>query len=96
MDRLQQRENPVDEAEISALINEQAPNFRQLSQSQQQQMWQQASAYLNAQAFRAETFKLFNLRGTPSHILIDKQGVLVSCTFGNTPDLEQRIIALLD
>jgi hypothetical protein len=45
--------------------------------------------------YHAETFELFNLQGTPSYILVDKQGLLRDCGFGTHPDLEDKILALL-
>lgn len=43
----------------------------------------------------AETFECFELKGTPSYILVDKHGVLRDCTFGAYPELESRILKLL-
>jgi hypothetical protein len=43
----------------------------------------------------AETFKLYNLQGTPSHIVINKKGHLKACEFGYFADLEWLISSLL-
>ena len=45
--------------------------------------------------YHAQTFELFDLKGTPSHILVDKQGLLRDCVFGTHPDLEERVRELL-
>jgi hypothetical protein len=37
----------------------------------------------------------FDLKGTPSHILVDKHGVLRDCAFGAYPELEARVQGLL-
>ena len=95
MDRLNKRQKEVTQQDISDFIDEQIPNFQQLPESHQQKIQQQAKHYLESLDYQAETFITFNLKGTPSHILIDKQGILRNCAFGACPDLEMQIIELL-
>jgi len=96
MDRLHQRQAETTEDEITAFINDHIPNFQQLTESHQQKIWQQAQHYLQSLEYVAETFQTFDLKGTPSHILVDKQGILRQCAFGAQPDLEAHVIALLN
>ena len=46
--------------------------------------------------FSAETFERFALRGTPSTILVDRQGVLRDVSFGRTDHLDGMIQGILD
>jgi AhpC/TSA family len=95
MDKLVKRDKKVSEAEIAAFIEERFPNFAQQPKTHQENVAQQVSAYLQKLEYRAQTFEMYNLKGTPSHILVDKQGVLRDCAFGAQPELEKQIQELL-
>lgn len=95
MDHLNRRVNEVTEEEITTFIDEHFPNFPQLSVSQQGTHIQQVQQYLKSLEYHAETFEAFNLKGTPSSILVDKSGILRNCDFGASPDLEAKIQELL-
>jgi hypothetical protein len=95
MDKLVKRDKKVSEAEIAAFIEERLPNFAQQPKTHQENVAQQVSAYLQKLEYRAQTFEMYNLKGTPSHILVDKQGMLRDCAFGSRPELEKQIRDLL-
>lgn len=95
MDRLNRRQQAVGDDEIVEFIREHAPDVEQRPVEIQQQIYRQVRQYLQSLTYRAATFECFGLKGTPSHILIDKQGILVDCGFGVDPDLENKIIQLL-
>ena len=95
MDRLHKRQADVSHDEITAFINDRIPNFEQQPEIYQVQVRQQVQHYLQSLAYHAETFELFELKGTPSHILVDKQGLLRDCAFGGYPDLEEHVLGLL-
>lgn len=95
MDRLQKRQADVTPDEIVAFINQRIPDFEQQTKPWQQKIWRQVEHYFQSLTYHAETFELFNLKGTPSYILVDKQGLLRDCGFGTHPDLEEKILALL-
>jgi hypothetical protein len=95
MDNLKKRQQAVTDIEIMDFIREQVPNFEQHPADYQRQIWEHVQRYFQSLEYRAETFELYNLKGTPSHILVDQQGVLIECTFGADPDLEGRIVNLL-
>ncbi|MDD1627313.1 MAG: TlpA family protein disulfide reductase [Methylococcaceae bacterium] len=95
MDRLQKRQADVTPDEIVAFISQRIPDFEQQTKTWQQKIRQQVEHYFQSLTYHAETFELFNLQGTPSHILVDKQGLLRDCGFGTHPDLEEKILALL-
>jgi hypothetical protein len=95
MDRLQKRQADITQDEIAAFISQRIPNFEQKTETYQQKIRQQVQDYFQSLTYHAETFELFDLKGTPSHILVDRQGLLRECAFGTHPDLEERVLALL-
>lgn len=95
MDRLQKCATEVSDIEINNFIQSHIPDFVVQPAHYQQQIRLRVERYLRNLIYRAETFERFELKGTPSHILVDKQGLLRDCAFGDYPDLEARIIRLL-
>ena len=95
MDRLQKRQRDVTQDEIEIFINQRIPDFEQQTETYQQKIRQQVQHYFQSLTYHAETFELFDLKGTPSHILVDKQSLLRDCAFGTHPDLEARVLELL-
>jgi thiol-disulfide isomerase/thioredoxin len=95
MDRLQKRQAGVDPNEIETFINQRIPDFEQQPEIYRQKIRQQVQHYFQSLTYHAETFELFDLKGTPSHILVDKLGLLRDCAFGAHPDLEEHVLELL-
>ena len=95
MDRIAQQKKEVTLDEINTFINDQIPDYSHQDENQKKQIWQRASNYLKEKLYRPETFNLYALQGTPSHIIIDKQGVLRANEFGHFSDLEWFITTLL-
>ncbi|MEQ1545771.1 redoxin domain-containing protein [Methyloglobulus sp.] len=95
MDYLVKSEIGVSEDKITAFIEKHIPDFGQKANTYQENVRQQVRVYLQKLEYHAQTFELFNLKGTPSHILVDKKGILRSCTFGSHPDLEKHVQNLL-
>jgi thiol-disulfide isomerase/thioredoxin len=95
MDNLLKRKADVTQDEIETFIKQRIPNFEQQTEYYQQRIRQQVQNYYQSLAYHGETFELFELQGTPSYILIDKQGLLRDSGFGVHPDLEERVLALL-
>lgn len=95
MDRLIKRDAEVSEDEVNAFIEEQLPNFGNQPKPYQEKALQQVRNYLQKLEYHAQTFELFNLKGTPSHILVDKNGILRECAFGAHPELEKQVQDLL-
>ena len=95
MDRLQKRQAGVDPNEIETFINQRIPDFEQQPDTYRQKIRQQVQHYFQSLTYHAETFELFDLKGTPSHILVDKHGLLRDCAFGAHPDLEEHVLELL-
>ncbi len=95
MDRLVRHRGEVTDNVIANFIQDHIPDFEQQPTAHQQQIRQQVLNYFQSLDCHAETFERFELKGTPSHILVDKQGVLRDCAFGVYPGLEARIQSLL-
>ncbi|WAK03498.1 TlpA family protein disulfide reductase [Methylobacter sp. YRD-M1] len=95
MDRLNKREGDITDDDILSFIRARTPDFDLQPEAHQQQIEKQVKRYFQSLIYRAETFERFDLKGTPSHILVDKHGVLRDCSFGAYPELEARVQGLL-
>jgi len=95
MDKLQPSVFPIDDVAVTGYIHERIPQFSDYPTEYQQRLQEQVRKYLEGLTYQAETFNRFNLQGTPSHILVDKQGKLRRCNFGYDPELETAINQLL-
>ena len=95
MDKIRKQQQKITNGEISTLINQHIPDFLNRSNDQKTQIQQQALNYLQSRLYTAETFNLYNLQGTPSHIIVDKKGYLRACEFGHFSDLEWLLTTLL-
>lgn len=95
MDRLIKRQGEISLHDIQNFINHKLPDFIHYPASEQHKLQQQVKQYLETVEYYAETFERFHLQGTPSHILVDKQGLLRGCRFGAYSGLEGDIQTLL-
>lgn len=95
MDKLVKRDSAVNEAEILNFIKEHLPDFDRQPDSYRNTIISQVRTYLEKLEYRPQSFECYNLKGTPSHILVDRQGILRACGFGNHPELESQIRQLL-
>jgi peroxiredoxin len=95
MDKLVKRDAEVNEIEVTTFIEEHIPDFNQKDKVYQDNIIRQVQAYLQKLEYHAQTFEMYNLKGTPSHILVDKNGILRDCSFGTDPDLATHIQQLL-
>jgi len=95
MDRLVKAEEPVSEQAIQDFIRQKLPDVSGHSVDYRQKIRRRVAEYLHTLEYRAETFERFELQGTPSHILIDKHGMLRACRFGEFSELENQIRQLL-
>ena len=58
-------------------------------------LYEKARAYLEAKTHKAQTFETFRLQGTPSSILVGRDGILRDVSFGYMDHLEPVIADLL-
>ncbi|MGR9051974.1 MAG: TlpA family protein disulfide reductase [Gammaproteobacteria bacterium] len=96
MDRLVRRQNETSDDDIERFLAERVPDFDNQPPERREQIRQAVRHYFESLAYRAETFERFDLKGTPSHILVDRQGILRDYAFGNSPELEERILEYLE
>ncbi len=94
MDTIKQQRECTTE-EVNRFIDQYVTDFHERKEAEQLYIKSQVIDYLNARLHSAETFKLYNLQGTPSHIIIDKKGILKACEFGHFTELEWLISGLL-
>jgi len=95
IDKINKLADGASENDVSRFIKQYVPDFIQRKEAEKIQIKANAKNYLNAQLYTAETFTLYQLQGTPSHIVIDKKGILKASEFGNFTDLEWLITNLL-
>lgn len=95
MDRLTKREFGSIESEIDAFISQRLSDLEQDVGLRQPNVRAQVKQYLQTLDYHAETFEFFQLQGTPSYLLVDREGVLVQSKFGAYPNLENDILTLL-
>lgn len=95
MDMLaESRADSGDEAVLN-FIRSQLQNFDAWSEERQRPVYEKARAYLASRTHRALTFEMYRLQGTPSSILVDREGILRDVSFGYTDHLEALITDLL-
>jgi len=95
MDRLTKANPMVSDDDVDAFIQQKLPECARQTDHHQKQTKQRIIQYLQKLEYRAETFERFNLQGTPSQLLVDKQGILRTIRFGDYPELESDIQHLL-
>ena len=96
MDELAATTGEIGERQIMDFIHPQLPDFDARPEPFRKQVIRQVRDYLQSKPYSAGTFELYALRGTPSTILVDRQGVLRDVSFGRSGELAARIEALLD
>lgn len=81
---------------MERLIQRDIPHFHTLPEKTRIMIQTQVQSYLRQKKFDALTFDEYQLRGTPSTILIDKQGRLRETLFGSGLGLVERVESLLE
>lgn len=95
MDSLKKESNVFTEGTVMDFIESNVPDFRSYSESDKSVLINRAKQYLKAKQYSAETFEEYGLRGTPSSILIDKNGLVRQINFGAKGSLDDVIKDLL-
>ncbi len=96
MDKITTDKKEITSEEVSLFIEQHSPNFINKNKYEKKQIQQKVLNYLQSRLSIAETFKLYNLQGTPSHIVINRKGQLKACEFGHFSDLEWIVSTLLE
>jgi hypothetical protein len=88
--------NPSDYSkEAQKLIEKDFPQFDTFPVKNQKLISNQVISYLKNKKFEARTFEAYQLRGTPSTLLIDKNGILRGKWFGSGYGLDNEVQKLL-
>ena len=81
--------------ESQKLIKKDFPQFDSLPIKNQKLISGQVMVYLKQKKFEAKTFETYQLKGTPSTLLIDNKGILRGKWFGSGYGLENEVEKLL-
>ncbi len=95
MDLLIENAEKVDEAAILNLVHSQLPDYADWPDERKQPVYEKARTYLQTKTHCAQTFEMYRLQGTPSSILVDREGILRDVSFGYVNHLEKIINDLL-
>ena len=94
-DQLKKNTPDASEENVKKIIRRDIETFDSLPAKTQGMIAQQVKTYLNEKKYSAQTFETYELRGTPSTILIDKKGILRHKLFGSDQGLEEKVKLLL-
>jgi peroxiredoxin len=96
MDKVTSMPNEITEDVVKNFIEIYFPDYRYTSQKEREDLESKVKNYLKNKKYSAETFEMYKLRGTPSSILIDDEGILRYSFFGSEGYLEGAIMELLE
>ena len=95
MDALVRRTGDVPESQILDFIEANVGSYQSYSEENKQMLFDRAKNYLVSKEFAALTFEEYKLRGTPSTILIDRNGLIRDIAFGADGVLQSKVDLLL-
>jgi len=95
MDKLTKTDGKISEDKVMQFIHGQIPEFDSQPEEYRNQIIQRVKDYMKTKEYSAETFEKFELRGTPSMILVDRKGILRDVSFGQSGNVEAMIQKLL-
>jgi len=75
MDSLIKQSGEASKEKMDSLIKNQIPNFDEQPEDYKKQIYDRVKDYFMSKEFSAETFEMYALPGTPSSILVDRNGV---------------------
>lgn len=95
MDKIVEHKEEISEEKILAFIEIQIADYSSWPEEKKTAIHKKARDYLTSKTHNALTFETYQLQGTPSSILIDKQGILRDVSFGRLDKLEKSIKVLI-
>jgi len=96
MDSLVKEAGDPSKEKMNAFINNQIPNFESQPEDYKNQIYERVKQYYKSKEYSAETFEMYSLQGTPSTILVDRNGILRDVSFGQNTNLESMVQKLLN
>ncbi|HEY7570970.1 MAG TPA: TlpA family protein disulfide reductase [Nitrososphaeraceae archaeon] len=95
MDALHRLDTNLSESRVLDFVEAKVADFRSYDEKERQRIIANVKQYLRAKIYTAKTFEQYELKGTPSSILIDRKGIVQDISFGATNSLEVHIEQLL-
>ncbi len=95
MDMLVKEKLPIEDKRIMEFVNANVPDFELYHQKDKEQIISRIKSYLETKPYSPLTFEEYLLKGTPSTIFIDKNGILRETTFGSTGLIGSTVEKLL-
>ena len=95
MDKITKMPQDISEDMIKDFVEIYFPDYEYSSEKDKGELFSKVEAYLSKKQYSAETFELYKLRGTPSSIIIDRDGILRYSFFGSEGYLEGAVNELL-
>ncbi len=95
MDKINKQPGQILDSDIEEFSQQHIADFSKRPKSEKMQIRAQVLKLFQAKLYKAETFNLYRLQGTPSHLVIDKKGILIASEFGHFSELEWLISNLL-
>ncbi len=80
---------------VMDFIHSKIPDFNSFNVDYKDQVIYKVKTYFKSKKYITETFEQFALQGTPSTILVDRNGILRDVMFGQIHDLEAKVENLL-
>lgn len=96
MDNVIKMPTEITEDMIKDFIEVYFHDYGYSSQNERKDLESKVKVYLQNKKYSAETFEMYRLRGTPSSIIIDSEGILRYSFFGSEGYLEGSIIELME
>jgi hypothetical protein len=91
MDSLKKESNALTERTVMDFIESNVRDFSSFSESDKLVLIKRVKEYLKTKQYSAETFEEYGLRGTPSSILIDKNGIVRQINFGANGSVDAMV-----
>lgn len=86
----------IPKEKIMDFIYGQLPDFDSQPEDYKNQIIKRVEEYMKSKEYSAETFEGYGLQGTPSTILVDRNGILKDISFGQSDHIEPMIRSLLN
>ena len=96
MDKITKMPEKISEDMIKDFIEVYFSDYKPSSEKDRDELFSKVTSYLQKKEYSAETFELYKLRGTPSSIIIDRDGILRYNLFGSEGYLEGAVKELLE
>ena len=95
MDNIIKMPKQISNEMIEKFIEVYFSEYKPISEKDKEELRFKVKSYLQNKEYSADTFELYKLKGTPSSIIIDKDGVLRYSFFGSEGYLEGAIMELM-